>query len=302
MKRFLWVTAIGGIVFFMLCGIVEFYQSRVDNNYSYKYWYMENHRHKVTTLLLGDSYIENAINPGLMGEGTFTLASSSRWIYYDDKLLEKYIVDMPNLKQVILGMGYKPPYFKSYHFPKSDSNEQENNEHEKYMYEKFMHIRYDDNSNHWLGLYRGYIDPGTLIGNNLLCDSLGYERVDGQSVNWQSQHNVDSNVFYQEHAKEQIAEYTEYLKDMARLCHLHKVRLIVVTPPCHDSYNANVRQEGLDILHGIIENVRSEYPVEYIDYLQDEDYRADSIYYNCSHLNSIGADMFALRVKKDFGL
>ena len=27
----------------------------------------------------------------------------------------------------------------------------------------------------------------------------------------------------------------------------------------------------LEILHGIIENVRSEYPVEYIDYLKDED-------------------------------
>ena len=302
MKRFLWAIVIGGIAFFVLCGAVEFYQSRVDNNYSYKYWYMENHRHEVVTLLLGDSYIENAINPGLMGKGTFNLARSSRWIYYDDKLLEKYIADMPNLKQVILGMGYKPPYFKSYHYPESESNEPEMNEHEKYMYEKFMHIRYDDNSNHWLGLYRGYIDPGTLIGNNLLCDSLGYERVDGQSVNWRLEHNVDSNVFHQKYAKEQVAEYTGYLKDMARLCHLHKVRFIVITPPCHDSYIVNVRQEGLDIIHGIIENVRSEYPIEYIDYLQDEEYRADSIYRKCSHLNSIGADIFALRVKKDFGL
>jgi hypothetical protein len=109
-------------------------------------------------------------------------------------------------------------------------------------------------------------------------------------------------VFRQKYAKEQVEEYTGYLKDMARLCHLHKVRFIVITPPCHDSYIVNVRQEGLDILHGIIENVRSEYPIEYIDYLQDEEYRADSIYRNCSHLNSIGADLFALRVKKDLGL
>ena len=300
MKRFLWGIAIGGIAFFVFCSIVEFYQARVDNNYSYKYWYMENHRHKVVTLLMGDSYMENSINPNMMGEGTFTLASSSRWIYYDDKLLEKYIADMPNLKQVVLGMGYKPPYFKSYHY-QLNSNEREWNEHEKYMYEKFMRIKYDDNSNHWLGLYRGYIDSHSLKGN-LMCDSLGYERVDGQSVHWQTEHNVDPDVIYQEYANEQIAEYTGYLKDMARLCYLHKVRFIVITPPCHDSYIVNVRQEGLDILHGIIENARLEYPVEYIDYLQDEGYRADSLYYNCSHLNSIGADIFALRVKEDFGL
>lgn len=296
MKRFLWAIVIGGIAFFVFCGIVEFYQSRVDNNYSYKYWYMENHRQEVVTLLLGDSYMENSINPSLMGEGTFTLANSSRWIYYDDKLLEKYITDMPKLKQVVFGMGYNPPFSRSYHYSNSD-----NNEHEKYKYEKFMHIRYDDNSNHWFGLYRGYIDYHTLK-DNLLCDSLGYERVDGQSSIWQTEHNIDPNVIYNEYANEQIAEFTSYLKDMARLCYLQKVRFIVITPPCHDSFNVNVRQEGLDILHEIIENIRLEYPIEYNDYLQDEDYRADSIYYNCSHLNSIGADMFALRVKKDFGL
>lgn len=296
MKRFLWAIVIGGIAFFVFCGIVEFYQSRVDNNYSYKYWYMENHRQEVVTLLLGDSYMENSINPSLMGEGTFTLANSSRWIYYDDKLLEKYITDMPKLKQVVFGMGYNPPFSRSYHYSNSD-----NNEHEKYKYEKFMHIRYDDNSNHWFGLYRGYIDYHTLK-DNLLCDSLGYERVDGQSSIWQTEHNIDPNVIYNEYANEQIAEFTSYLKDMARLCYLQKVRFIVITPPCHDSFNVNVRQEGLDILHEIIENIRLEYPIEYNDYLQDEDYRADSIYFNCSHLNTIGADMFALRVKKDFGL
>ena len=66
MKRFLWAMVIGGIAFFVFCGIVEFYQSRVDNNYSYKYWYMENHRDKVETLLFGDSYMENSINPKLI--------------------------------------------------------------------------------------------------------------------------------------------------------------------------------------------------------------------------------------------
>ena len=93
MKRFLGAFAIGCIALFVFCGLVEYYQAQVDNNYSYKYWYMENRRHEVVTLLLGDSYIENAINPGLMGKGTFNLARSSRWIYYDDKLLEKYIAE-----------------------------------------------------------------------------------------------------------------------------------------------------------------------------------------------------------------
>lgn len=296
MKRFLLALAIGCFSLFVFSGIIEYCQLRVGNNYSYKYWYMEEHHDKISTLLLGNSTIENAINPQLIGDSTFNLASSYRWIYYDFQLLDKYISDMPNLKQVIFGMNYPNPFHQSYHFSDSDKND-----YEKHMYEKFMHIKYDDNSNHWLGLFRGYIDYRSLFVGHL-CDSLGYEAVEGQSALWKTEHNIDPNVIYNEHAQEELAEFTNYLKDMARLCHLHKVRFIVITPPCHDSYNVNVRQEGLDILHRIIENVRSEYPVEYIDYLQEEDYRADSIYYNCSHLNSVGADIFALRVKKDFGL
>ena len=60
MKQFLLAIIIGGISFLVFCGAVEFYQPLVDNNYSYKYWYMENHRQEVVTLLLGDSYMENS--------------------------------------------------------------------------------------------------------------------------------------------------------------------------------------------------------------------------------------------------
>ena len=120
--------------------------------------------------------------------------------------------------------------------------------------------------------------------------------------NWQQEQNINSGIICTHEAKKQVEEYCEYLKEMAAICNHHGVRFIVVTPPFHDSFNANVKQEGIEILHKLIDDVRNEYPIEYKDYLQDAEFRADSIYYNCSHLNSIGADMFALRVKNDFGL
>ena len=55
-------------------------------------------------------------------------------------------------------------------------------------------------------------------------------------------------------------------------------------------------------MHQIIEDVRKEYPIEYKDYLQDPAYRADSLYYNCSHLNNIGATRFGAQIKADFHL
>lgn len=304
MKRFLSLLLVGGIVFLIVAICVELYQSKVVNKYTIKYNYMEQKSCGIKTLLLGNSYMENSINPHFIGDSVFDLAISSRWIYYDFKLLERYSSKMTNLKQVVFGMGYAVPFYRSYHFPEEDKDWAD---HEKYSYEKFMNIRYDRPPYYyWFGLLNGYIRMTTLSDEyGFYKDTLGYvgyECIDGQPSNWKKIHNIDPDIVSNPHASAQIKEYTFFLKEMARICEQNRVRFIVITPPCHDSYIVNVRQEGLDILHGMIEEVRAEYPIEYIDYLQDKEFRIDSIYHDCSHLNSIGADMFALRVKQDFGL
>lgn len=306
MRKFLKIIVLGIAFSLVIIMAIEHYQAMVINNdYSYKSDYMEKHKGDITTLLLGNSFIHNSINPNFISDSIFDLALSSRWIYYDKELLKRYITQMPNLRCVIFGMGYAVPFWRSYHFPEEITwHGKDFISNQKYLYEKFMDIRYDRLPYYyWFGFIRGYIDRHTLFENSYQpIGSLGYDPLSGQMDNWQNKQNIDPTIIYNPHAKEQITEYTEYIKEMAELCNKCNVRFIVVTPPCHDSYIVNVRQEGLDILHGMIENIRDEYPIEYIDYLKDEEFRADSIYYNCSHLNSIGADMFALRVKKDFGL
>lgn len=310
MRKFLFLFLIGCVAFLFIAICIELYQAKVINAYTYKYQYMEEKSCKIKTLLLGNSYMENSINPHLMGDSVFDLAISARWIYYDCKLLEKYISKMTNLHQVIFGMGYAVPFYRSYHFPEENKAFANN---EKFNYEKFMHIRYDKPPYYyWFGLLKDRIRMTSLLNDDkefldaLERDTLGYIGYDclfeQQIGDWKTKQNIDPTIIHNPHAKEQIGEYTRFLMDMAKLCQQNGVRFIVITPPCHDSYNDNVRQEGLDILYGMIEKVRSEYPIEYKDYLQDKEFRADSIYFNCSHLNSIGADMFALRVKKDFGL
>lgn len=304
MKKFLSLLLVGCIVFLVVAVCIELYQAKVVNSMTIKYNYMEQKSCGIKTLLLGNSYMENSINPHLMGDSVFDLAVSGRWIYYDFKLLERYSSRMTNLKQVVFGMGYAVPFYGSLHFPEEGK---EYADFQKYRYEKFMHVRYDRSPYYyWFGLFRGYIRMATLCDDNgFYQDTLGYvgyDCIEGQQINWEKVQNIDPDVVSNPHASVQIKEYTIFLKEMARICQQNGVRFIVITPPCHDSYIANVRQEGLDILHGMIDEVRASYPVEYIDYLQDVEFRTDSIYYNCSHLNSIGADMFALRVKKDFGL
>ena len=268
------------------------------NIYNYKYNYVQDNSDKIAILLMGNSYFENSINPNLLGDSVFDMAVGARWIYYDKELMKKNVSKLENLKTVVFPIGYKVPFSSSHHY--------EDNASIDYVHEKYMHVWYDRFPSKYikyLYVLDGVSSGTKLFDNNVYCDSLGYTKLTGHhNDKWKEDQNISPDIMFSKYAESQVDEYLSYLMEIAKICAQNNVRFIVVTPPCHDSFNVNVRQEGLDILHGIIENVRADYPIEYIDYLQDEQFRADSIYFNCSHLNSIGADMFALRVKEDFGL
>ena len=269
-----------------------------NNVYNYKCNYVENNSERISILLMGNSYFANSIDPSLLGDSVFDMAIEGRWIYYDKELMKRYVPQMQNLKTIIFPMGYKMPFQGSHHYSDNISID--------YCHEKFMKVWYDnfpENFFRFLYVVHGISSSVKLFSDNVYCNSMGYSRVIGHhNSNWRQEQNISSDIIYGQEAIKQVKEYCEYLKEMAAICNQNGVRFIVVTPPFHDSFNANVKQEGVEILHELIDNVRNEYPIEYKDYIQDDEFRADSIYYNCSHLNSIGAELFALRVKKDFGL
>lgn len=301
MKRFLTDMVYTLIIFLVLAIAGEFLIfANIPNHYSDKYNYVESHKDSIRILLMGNSHAENSIDPVQIGEGTFDFAVSARWIFYDKQLLENFVPRMGNLQIVVFPMGYKMPFWSSHHYP----------EHQipyiDYVHEKFMHCWYDrfpDNVIRWASIVQGGNEVNIFATRQRMADEwTGQVPLEGQGPLWKEEQNIDATIIDTPDAKEQVAEYTQYLTDMARTCYEHNVRFIVVTPPCHDSYVENTRPKGIEIMHQIIEDVRKEYPIEYKDYLQDPAYRADSLYYNCSHLNNIGATRFGAQIKNDFHL
>lgn len=300
MKNFLLKILVGVIFFLTICIGIEFSLPYIINNqYSYKYNYAKKHKDDIKILLMGNSHFENSINPSLVSDSTFDMAVSARWIYYDRELVKHFVPQMSNLKVVMYPMGYMIPFLSSHHYNPNKAP------YIDYVHQKYMHVWYDrfpENIFRWLSIIHGNKDIMSFV-RTYHDDWIGDFPLEGHcSDNWREQQNVVPDTIFTEDAKLQIAEYTEYLIDMAAVCADNGVRFIVVTPPCHESYNVNTRPEGIETLHKMIEDVRAQYPIEYIDYLQDDEFRADSLYYNCSHLNVAGADLFALRVKEDFGL
>lgn len=301
MIRFLKDTAYTFGMFLVLSIVCEcFVFTRIPNHYSNKYNYVEAHKDSLRILLMGNSYAENSINPAEIGEGTFDLAVSARWIFYDKQLLEDFVPRMSNLQAVVFPMGYKMPFWSSHHYPENPQP------YIDFVHEKYMHCWYDrfpENIIHWLSVVQGGNEVNIFATRLKMEDGwTGQFPLSGQSALWKEEQNIHPALIEAADAVAQVAEYTQYLTDMAHICNEHNVRFIVVTPPCHDSFVENTRPEGIATLHQIIEDVRKEYPIEYKDYLQDSAYRADSLYFNCSHLNSLGATKFGAQIKADFNL
>ena len=300
MRRFLIYITIALVFFGVIVCSIEFIMPYViDNEYTKKYRYITTYPENIQILLLGNSYAENSINPYCLGDSVYDAAISARWIYWDKELLRNYGSTMKNLKTVIYPMGYKMPFVSSAHYKNPYSTTRI-----VYRYVKYMHLNYDkcvENQYHHCALIHGHIHIEEFK-SNVYSDSLGYCPLGGVCKNFEHIQNIPSDIHIAYDAVAQVTEYTQYLTDMAHICYEHNVRFIVVTPPCHDSFVANTRPEGIATLHQIIEDVRKEYPIEYKDYLQDSAYRADSLYFNCSHLNSIGATKFGAQIKADFNL
>ena len=300
MRRFLIDSVVCFCIFILIWSIAEYSKEKIylPNAYSYKYKYVKGNP-SIKTLLIGHSHFENSINPYLMGDSIYDYAiSGRRWIYWDVKLAEQIIPTMPNLKTIIFPLGYVMPYESPHYQPLSDVIKDN-----IYQYGKFMHVTYDRfPENYWYKSALVHNDMKIHFWREKNQDKLGYYKLEGQCDEWQTDQNTTSDIFKGDIAHQCYSEFKEYFIQLAKICYDNNIRFIAVTCPCADCYVQNTRPQGIKNLCDLVDSVRAYYPIEYFNYLNDPEFRADSLYYNCSHLNSIGADKFAIRLKYDLGL
>lgn len=260
-----------------------------NNTYAYKYNYMETNSLKIKILLLGHSLFEESFNSNILGDSTFCLAISGRVSYYDVKLLERYIEQMPNLSIVLFPIHYALDNPCDYY-------NSEKKEHYIYQYYKYMRICTPGS------MYLYYLPKITFQwekknnGIKLAIDSSGYCRLPDIK-------KVEINPpIERQYSQSNPIVFCNNIQKIAQICHEHHVRFIAVTPPATDIYLSYTTPDGISRINGIIESVRKKYPIEYKNYISDPSFRSDSLYHDCSHLNHFGATKFAQRVKSDFSL
>lgn len=300
MKKFIQNVIAMSIIILLLFIVIEFLLLLRTNTYAYKRTYVEEHIDDIQVLLCGNSHIEFALKPDLIGEGSFNLAISGRKTIYDVELAKRYVPQMKSLKALIMPLDYF-----GFYFGRARSNPRDREKDDtfmsstyKCMYYKYMGIRVDSPW-YWSEFINSKLDFMSRFWRTdkdiRECDSLGYNRRElaNRRVGW-AYHSLPKLVDMAKASN--MAEYNrhyQYYRTLAQLSQQRGVRLVLLGTPMYKTYQEAMNKElELEIL-AFVKDLQEEYPnVEYYDFSHDERFEPDD-FYNASHLTEQGAAKFS---------
>ena len=88
----------------IFAGGKEYMLRQVPNPLVNKRSLLENHAKEIKTLIIGSSVVNCSVNPVYLSDSTYNLAISGEWFRFNQALFERYVDDLPSLKNVIWGI------------------------------------------------------------------------------------------------------------------------------------------------------------------------------------------------------
>ena len=306
LKRFIFNLLGFGCVILLVSFIIECSLLFKINRYSYKKEYVEEHINEIECLLLGNSHIEEALRPEIMGNHVFNLAISGKQLVYDIELAKRYVPRMNQLKVVVIPLDYASFYF---------GREQINNigvqapnpnglqSSVKCMYYKYMDIRVDGFW-YWseiLNSKLNYMSKFWMTYDEAReCDSLGYipKYLNERTSDWKYR---ALPYIIDESKPINIEEYHtlySYYTILSELTYKKNVRLVLLGTPMYKTYQDYMSKTINKEIERFVSKLQNEYSnVEYYNYSYDKRFVEDD-FSNSSHLNDIGAVKFS-KILKD---
>jgi hypothetical protein len=307
MKKFSLKLIIFMIPIFILIGYFEYQLSRIKNEYNVKLEDFERKLSECEVLILGSSHALLGINPLYFRCSGFNMANGSQPIYFDYKILEKYIDRMPKLKVVVSSLSY---FSLDYDFFSKRFNEYWR----LYYYEKFYGLA--PPTKQPLDL-RGYSFIA-LYGNKktFLWSLKGFKIDLSQGINEFGY--IGNNEGGGDPADDQLGAYRvryhmsimnrknrafnlEYLKKIINKAASKGIRTVILTTPVYRTYYDHVNADQYRSIQEDIKRVVEKSGVKYYNYFYDNRFSA-SDFADCDHLNIKGAKKFTLLLENDLNL
>ena len=305
MKRFFINIFAISIIFIAISVIIEVLLLYRPNTYSYKKEYVEQHINDIECLLLGNSHIEEALDPHEMGHGVFNMAMSGRPIVYDVELTKMYVPLMNNLKVLIVPLDYTGFYFgRDTDNPEDKKLPDVYEETYKCMYCKYMNIRVDGLW-YWSEILHSKLNYMTRFvkdkKDNIECDSLGFIplKLSYRHLNWEHiglPNPIDTLKKIDMQKYETL--YNQYVT-IAKTAMEKNVRLVLLSTPLYKTAKKYVSKEIDHEISSFVNRLQKVYPnIEYYNYRFDKRFDDDD-YNDSHHLTESGAKKFSNIIKNE---
>lgn len=303
MKRYLMAFFISWIPIFVLVGIAEMLIRELPTPYSEKYELIKDSDY--STLILGSSHTYSGLNPEYFSTHTINAANSSQDFKYDLHILKTSLAFRKNIRYVILPVSM---------FSLTSELNEGKESWRRFNYSHFMGFH----QNEGVGIFdlREYsvflANPnrlGLLKKSFLALAGTKTER-DWSSNGWGSAyHSTPTMDNLISTGKSAAARHQRNatlnqvsinsLGNIAKLCQLNGIRLILVTPPAYISYRQNIEASRLAEIISEVEKLQSTYAnISYSNYFDDPRFTA-SDFFDADHLNHQGAEKLSRLINNE---
>lgn len=289
-------------------GFIEYQLSKVPVGYSQKKHKLEHRLDKIEVLVLGSSNAYFGINPNYFSHSGFNFAYRAQWPYYDYKLLEKYLNDMPQLKMVIYPviyfiLGTQLPdiadfwrayfYEQYYGIPPNKS--------EKLNLFKRLDARHFSKIALFGERTKEYLLHGTNVNEREADeDKLGWFNAGTKPCDLKL--NIGPTGAKAHNVTVSISTFTEnlvYIENIAKMLKAKNIQLIIVELPQHSVYTKYLDPIKYAAMEKQLHQLATKYQLQYKNYLQDKRFTLQDFTDMPDHLNANGAKKISTIINKE---
>lgn len=298
MKRFLKYCVLFLMPIAISLILLELLVGFIPNSYSYKYNYVKNNGGQIQALAIGHSQLYDGFKPESCCLPSFNLCNSSQSYIDNYYLLLELLPYMPNLKVVIIPIGYIDVELTTNYRGLTDRS---------CYYHKYMNLNYNGQLplKYWFECldplkagekcFLYFVKHTDMIG----CDSMGrrnthYLRNRQHALGYENQ---IENFSHKEHDYRNFClQDGDYLTKTLRILNEKNISAVLVSPPYYwDCGSKKVNHEQKKYLQYCIQKLSKEYRFKYVNMETDSTFH-DEDFYNETHLSEYGAEKFTQKL------
>lgn len=282
----------------ILLAVTEYKARTMPNNFAVKHEITEQNIDRAEIIIAGSSHAYLGIEPKMLGVPAVSIAYAGQDLYYDSRILLKYLPRANRAKLVVVTVSYI-----SFEYLKKDSVGGK----QTAFYQRFWEIPpptpgfkladYSAIALYGLQPSRYYLLTGKPSIMEVMDDSGGSVVERGTDL-YNVMHGEIAVKRHDAELKEKyIAQNRQYLDELFTDLKLRNIQAVLVTTPNFHTYYDNLNPERYLRMQNEIQTLQQKYGLEYYNYMKDEQFVAED-FGDSDHLNTQGAKKFS-RILKD---